>query len=450
MYNEGKFKINDEKFGNINSKTIEYYKVFNSFDLQLSDDEQTIYGQQLNARDAWSYLIIHYANENIRFRSKYVTSDQKYNAVSGVMSIDGKKTNFIQLLQNLLSPDIIKADTLKEDLPELNPQITLVDDHDYHDAFKDGIGKVEITYDTGYIFTFDFDELHSSVSIDREYEFKEIEVDEEFKENKYIVYLLGEKESIKDENYLWFKYTSDSLKNLYEKSKDNKYLNLLTTGLSNPDARGRVTIDTDYLKDILVNVKEFNKVADDFIYSSDDFEFVKTMPFLTSLNHVFKNKKIEVLPDLTPLKQLTSIGFGFASRCENIGTIDLVELPNLESIGGHFANICVNLKSVKLIGLNKLESIGVLFVGNCNNLETVVLEDLPSLKTINNGFANRCDMLQTIILKNIPKSVDIDSITSTHPGKVQVVENLKRKRKLTDDTSTPPNTKKKFLMNQLN
>jgi len=412
MDNDGKFNIRDKKFRGINSKTIEYYTVFKSVDLQLSHERQTIYGQELNARDAWSYLIIYHANKNLTFKNK------GYNVISGVMSIDGKKTNFIQLLQNLLSPDIVKADTLKEDLLELNPQISLVDDHDHYDAFKDGIGKVEITYDTDYMFTFDFDALHSCVSIYKKDESKEIEVGEEFKENKYIVYLLGEKESIKDENYLWFKYTSDSLKTLYEQTKDNKYLNLLTTGLSNPDARGRVTIDTNNLKDILINVKEFEKVANDFTYSSDDFEFVKTMPFLTSLNHVFKNKKIKELPDLSPLKQLKSIGVGFASRCENIETIVLEKLPNLESIGGYFANICNNLKSVQLIGLNKLETIGVLFAGNCNNLETVVLEDLHSLKTITNGFATRCKMLQTIILKNIPKSLDIDSIQ--HPGKVQV------------------------------
>jgi hypothetical protein len=47
------------------------FEVFNTFDLQLSSEKKDIYGQKLNARDAWSYLIIHSANKSIQFKNTW-------------------------------------------------------------------------------------------------------------------------------------------------------------------------------------------------------------------------------------------------------------------------------------------------------------------------------------------------------------------------------------------
>ena len=60
---------------------LSYYKIFNNLDIQSikeidfsdiknnykNDFERFIYENNLNARDAWSYLIIKYANKNLDF-----------------------------------------------------------------------------------------------------------------------------------------------------------------------------------------------------------------------------------------------------------------------------------------------------------------------------------------------------------------------------------------------
>jgi hypothetical protein len=66
-----------------------------------------IFGQQLNARDAWSYLVINYANHNLRF-SKFCTSTNQKRIeydLDGGLSKDPKISNFLQLIKNLLNID---------------------------------------------------------------------------------------------------------------------------------------------------------------------------------------------------------------------------------------------------------------------------------------------------------------------------------------------------------
>jgi hypothetical protein len=75
----------------------------------MSDDnyKPEIYDQQLNARDAWSYLVIKYANHNLRFTKSCNSTSQttiEYD-LDGGLSKDSKIPNFLQLIKNLLKID---------------------------------------------------------------------------------------------------------------------------------------------------------------------------------------------------------------------------------------------------------------------------------------------------------------------------------------------------------
>ena len=425
LFDGSKFKLEILSENKVNENTIKYYETFPSFDSQMSNVKKDIYGKELDAKDAWSYLIIHHAKENIDF------VNGTYEVNSGCMSKDNSKTNFIQLLQNLLSPAMINPENIKEKLPELNTLIYSV--RDSNDAFKKGLGKIEINYVSSkkkYIVEFDFTKRHSEscVKIERS-ESKLKKNDDAYKDNQYILYLsdpVSNIRKINDENYLRFKYTSEALVNIYNKHiNGNNFLELLTSELGNPDARSRVKIyagDEMVLKDKL---KYINHMVNDFIYVSDDFKFVDKIPHLTSLNHEFKNKySIKKLPDLTPLERFTSIGNGFAKDCYMLSEIDLRTLTNLRSIGNGFASECSSLKTFELskdlvsignhfadgckltkIDLNpfiKLESIGTHFAASCHMLDSIVLSNLPNLQKIGSNFAANCKNLLSITLTNLP------------------------------------------------
>ena len=460
------FKLTD-KFKGMNANTADYYKVFSSFDSQLSTAKKSIYGLNLNAIDAWSYLIIYFANTNISFDNKFEgKGESTYEVDSGVMSVDKTKTNFIQLLQNLLSPDIIKPDTLKEDLLELNVKIKSVKDDD--DAFKKGVGTVLIEYEPSYTVTVRLKIGHSYVSI--EDETRDQKVGKKFEDNKYIRYLIGDYgvvkkdedgviqkdidgdviityEKVTDKNYLWFKYTVDNLDGVYNyiknHDKDNKplttnFLRLLSSDLADEGTRIDVIINTDELDDILLKVKRFKKVkkvgndvkysvADEFAYKSNDFKFIDKLPYLTELNHSFLDKKSIKTIDLTPLKKLKLkiIGDFFANGCGSLKTIELIDLPELTTFGEEFANGCYSLKTIKISNLPNLKTIGDMFAFGCSELTSIIISNLPNLKTIGDMFASRCISLTKInitlpnletIGENFMKACDLKTIKLTLPA----------------------------------
>ena len=85
----------------------EFYRIFTNLNL-ISDVnfKPEIFGKHLNARDAWSYLIINYAYHNLRFSEtcQSVTGEAYgYNLDGGLSLNDDAETgNFFQLIKNLL------------------------------------------------------------------------------------------------------------------------------------------------------------------------------------------------------------------------------------------------------------------------------------------------------------------------------------------------------------
>ena len=322
------------------------------------------------------------------------------------MSKDGTKTNFIQLLQNLLSPRIINPRSITSDLPTLNTLINSIQSVS-DDPFRTGVGTILIDYEIYYI-TFYFRIGHSFITI-RDKVAKINTFEKGSKQYEYIDYLLANTGSITSKNYLWFKYTTDLLEELYNKvfiTKESdflfKLLEILMSDFSNLDSRNRITIDADLLKDYLKNINS-NKYVNQFNYTGDDFKFLDEMPNLTRPTYIFKNNSITELPNLTPLIRLTSLWDNFAFDCHSLTKIDLSQLVNLVNIGVSFASQCTNLNNIKLSNLPKLERIEGSFAAHCPNLKTIELINLPKLKALDESFAAYCPNLKTIELINLPE-----------------------------------------------
>jgi hypothetical protein len=112
--NKKKFDIRLLKRFNPNPKLIKYYSIFDNFDKQ-SDKRylQSIYGDNLNARNAWSKLIISpKISTNLKFASSCESNGFEYE-LNTKLSKDNKTTNFFQLIKNLLGID--KCDDIIND-----------------------------------------------------------------------------------------------------------------------------------------------------------------------------------------------------------------------------------------------------------------------------------------------------------------------------------------------
>ena len=82
---------------------IEYYTVFNNFAAQSTTETTDIFGLKLNARDAWSKLVINASQENIRF-GKNCQGKYGYDMQGGLTN-DERKSNLLQMLNNLFKEE---------------------------------------------------------------------------------------------------------------------------------------------------------------------------------------------------------------------------------------------------------------------------------------------------------------------------------------------------------
>ena len=381
-----------EHLKNVNQKTIEYYKKYYNYDLQML----------LEARDEWSHLVIYHANDKLRFNNTCEDKNGKsigYNIKSGVKTTDGTNSNFFQLLQNLLSEDI-KIDTWKKQLSIINPLLTVGDEDDMdNETMKTGIGKFTIIYTT-FIITFVFVLGHSYIKI-KNIKNENIMYDHlNTTQQQYMSYLLMDKNYNNDKQYLWIKYTSELLEKKYNNNNSYHFLELLSSELINTDTRNRIYINPIKLPEFYKYIKNNEN---DFAYISNDFKFVDKIPNLRMLYHSFLNKNIKEMPDMSPLKNIETIGHEFANDCKSVTNIDLSGITNLKTIGHEFANKCERLTNINLSGLTKLETIRHKFANKCERLTNIDLSGLTKLETIGHEFANDCKSLTNIDLSGLTK-----------------------------------------------
>ena len=332
-----------------------------NFNLQ-SDSKHllNIDGKKLNARDAWSYIIIKYANYNINFLKKCDDGKIKFEMNAG-LSRDGKTGNFLQLIKNLLK--INKWEDI------INHLII-----DIKDNTIKGIGVIQIKHSEYKDIVIHCVPGHYYMELlpENMEEINYVNIEEE--KQKKIELLLNKDITIK--NYLWIDFDSNLLVEYINKKEIQielkiKLFELSLTNKYDSDMRRRIIIDVDdkYFDTIIELFKliKLIKKQNEYTYSSNDFEFVRKLENLTHLNSNIKNIKITSI-DLTPLSNLTTIGNSFMFNCYSLKSIDLTPLSNLSTIGNSFMHNCNNLKNIDLSRLSKLTTIGNSFMRNCNNL----------------------------------------------------------------------------------
>ena len=399
-FNRNTFNVDIlDSFGAI-PQVIEYYRIFYNFEKQSSIEPEKIYGNCLNARDAWSKLIINYANTNINFIK---SCSHKYEINEG-LALDRTISNFSQLIKNLL-PNIKNLNDIRTDLIENTDDKTIK---------ETGIGNILISHKLFGNIIIHCDPGHYFMEYNTEE--KTIEYTHlNLKQQQIIKILLKDEKLIDVNNYIWFNFNSELLVTMLNDSNTSTELKIKLFELSltdhyDSDARRRIQINVnqDYFDDIVEKYGN-NIKLNEYKYTSNNFDFVKKLPILKNLDSIIIISYSIISIDLTSLSQLQSIGNDFLPTHRQLKSIDLSSLTDIKTIGNNFLYGCSSLTSINLSGLTTLESIGDGFLSDCSSLKSIDLTPLLNITSIGNNFLNNCLSLTSIKLPHLSKVQSIGS-----------------------------------------
>jgi len=365
--------------------------------MQSSTNKIDIYDLKLNARDAWSKLITTYGNYNINFIRS--CENNRYELNAG-LTIDNEKSNFFQLIQNLLTKFKKWDDIIINDITGIE------------DKTDKGIGNIIISHRKYNTIIIHFLKGHYYMEIENKKN-NDVNINKYLKGSikyKYIVTLLKKYEDINSENYLYIKYDSNLLIRLFVRVNidlKKKLFELSLTKQFDDDTKRRMKIDVtnnDFFQFIIEKSKHN---LNEYTFRSKNFEFLEKLKTLTHLNIEVPLNAKEI--DFSPFfeSNITSIGDDFLNGCNKLTSIDLSGLSNVTSIGRSFATGCFELESIDLSGLSKVTSIGDYFLYRCMSLEIIDLSGLSNVTSIGNNFLNRCKSLTNIDLSGLSNITSI-------------------------------------------
>ncbi len=391
---------------------IAYYTVFGNFALQSKTEPSNIFGMQLNARNAWSKLIIDHAQTNLKFKEtchRGSAPSYGYDLLSGLT--DGHKPNLLQLLNNLMRDVKTWEDLINDE--------TIID-VDTHKMGHNGIGDIIIKHNSKQDFIVHLLNGHYYVELPIRKEKIDYSHITNSRQRAVIHVLL--KKNITKKNYMHIDFSSELLTKEFS-STDDAILKLglfelsLTSKYDN-DTRRRMAIDVD-------NAPFFNMFATRYgnneainkyeFLTRTDFEFVRDLPALKVLKirDGSFDKSITTI-DLSPLQQIEEIGDYFCYNCENLETVNFYDskdsyLKNLKKVGDFFFGMCDELTEVDLSSLKKLSVIGNHFFAECQNLDTIQFNPAATITSVGHNFLYKNPNLKSVDLRFLENIIFIDT-----------------------------------------
>jgi hypothetical protein len=403
-FKDGIFDVDTLRQYHAISGLIEYYTIFNNFAKQSSNTTEKIYGLDLNARDAWSHLIIHKANDNLTFNQHCFVNRNNYNLKASSKTADGKSINSFQLLKNLLPEvedwDYLNKynDNIESIAPDLNKNgVGIIEI--YHKIF----GKIRIQYTDGHAFWHKIENLNQTNMV-------HLDINKQT-----MVNILNKTQEITEFNYLFFKYNENIIELLKVNSFENfklydKILKVSLTNIIDSEIRQQIQINTNK-EEIMLLFKQYNwkEMINDYIYVCTNFNFISEyIPQLKNIHSLIIDRDIVTI-DLSPLCNIISIGNNFLDGCSNLIKIDLSPLSNVVSLGQAFLADCSSLEEINLKPLSKVKIIKNGFLDSCSSLNIIDLTPLSNITSINSYFLSNCSGLININLTALTRVISIDS-----------------------------------------
>ncbi len=453
---------------------IAYYKVFSNFELQSQiDSEREIYGMRLNSRDAWSKLIIDYAHTNVVLKQTCHTEPKYGYEIKSGLSKDGKTPNLLQIFKNLMQ-GIEKWEDLEND--------ETIASIDAEQVGTNGFGEIILTTQNDKTFTILLENGHFYVKLPKIKEKIVYDHITDPRQRATIDVLL--KENITEDNFININFSSDVLKETYNKFEQRAESNnvasshstsnvlfclfqLSTTKKYNYDLRRQLEINTSNLEFIekLVEYYGENPIINEYsffinVINKSTFEFVRRLPALTVLNYkrdlwIHNPEKTQI--DLTPLKNIERIGdqFLFSGKQPNINfkplegdeeeleeksgiklkiigneflslndatEIDLSDANQLSEIGEQFATNCDKLKTVKFNKDANITSVGQYFLTR-SSIQEIDMSCFKNIKSIHKMFLSECRSLTKVKFpESMPHIKTIDLLFMSETKKLKTID----------------------------
>ncbi len=376
---------------------LEYYSVFNDFSSQSKTEKKNIFGLKLNARDAWSKLLITYANKDVKFLQQCANgsggggaaSTASYSFEIGpgnttITDIDGSPTSVCNLLAVI--KNLLPAITTWEQFENKNIKIEKEEDIQVN---KECLGNIIFKHSKYGRYKLHLQSMHYYVEHIDKLKSQGTPSHGVQRKKNIINYLLkGAYYAPDEDDYLHFDYTDEELlkifhsKNLPSSMSYGLFELTNTEKHNNDDMRQRlhINVNSEYFNKIVANYGK-DPIINKYAFKSNNLKFLKMFPELTHLNFIIPLKVEEM--DLTPIEEskITSLGNYFLANFEG-DTIDLTPLKSIKNIGNMFLSNS-KLTNVDLSPLQNIESLQIGFMCDCNKLIKVnATELMPKLKTI--------------------------------------------------------------------
>lgn len=377
---------------------LEYYSVFNDFSSQSKTEKKNIFGLELNARDAWSKLLITYANKDVKFLQQCANggggggggaaSTASYSFEIGpgnttITDIDNSSIsvcNLLAVIKNLL-PAITTWEQLENKNIKIEKEDIKVD--------KECLGNIIFKHSKYGRYKLHLQSMHYYVEhIDKVKSQGTPSHGDQRKKNIINYLLKGAYYAPDEDDYLHFDYTDEELlkifhsKNLPSSMSYGLFELTNTEKHNNDDMRQRlhINVNSEYFNKIVENYGK-DPIINKYAFKSNNLNFLKMLPELTHLNFIIPFGVTEMY--LTPIEEskITSLGNDFLA---NFGgeTINLRPLTNIKNIGNMFLSNSKLIK-VDLSPLENIEYLQIGFMSDCNKLiEVNATKLMPKLKTI--------------------------------------------------------------------
>ena len=389
-FEKHKFNIDIlREYPNVNSRLIEYYETFTNFVDQAATSKKDIYGLKLNARDAWSYLIIHFANENLTFNTICSSNEMiKYNLKASSKTLDGTTSNVIQLLYNLLG---------------INSWNELITSNGFIKSVKvvlnkANIGEIRIIHKILGEKILYYNSKHTYFDTSKKNIYFDLRIFSKSQQEQ--INILNNIEEISQANYLYFNYNTNIIELINNDKLLIELIKISLTDIIDKGIRNNISIET-YNYEVMILLENFTnkEKLNEYIYICDDFNFIPI--HIPQLTHI--NCKVNIIDtvNLDPLVNITSIGNNFLGHSYSLKEIHLGPLSNVIYIGNYFLSYCFQLESINLSPLSNIISIGNGFLSSCRNLNSIDLSPLVNIKYIGNRFLYGCSKLKFINLLSL-------------------------------------------------
>ncbi len=442
----GNFSLNIlSKLTNIKPIILEYYTIYNNFNKQISG-EYEFQGLQLNARDAWSYIIIN-NGANVKFGQSCVENGDKTFDFSSGLSIDNENTNIFQLMQNLLGitnwsdiPNLKINENFDKNIgdywPDCPQQIKKVwpkcPENFINKNGKTGIGAITINHKTFGNFILICNGMHYSFEYEnKKNNEKEINTRDLDLQQIGIINIIQNEENIvvDADNFI---YLNLAVNNIYKiVDKINKTTNqnfkkklivlLASSTYINDNNFNKILIDVDDEIELLnfLLSKSLYQIFNRVHFICSDFNFLTMFDNKHNIENFTCSIKDKTRIVSVDIKNVKSFSDNFMTECENLQTINfhgctpsqigtnfmsgcsnLIRINNLNFINvKEFKNgFLENCKIIKTIDFNGCEpnKIGMYFMSECCNLESINNLNFINVKEFKYGFLANCTSIRTI------------------------------------------------------